>query len=129
MTDLKRILHVDDDDDIRTLTKMAFELVGGFEVEQFASGEDALKAAHRVSPQLLVLDYMMPGMSGLELWRRFGEVPHLRGVPVVFITAKSEHAFAKDLLEQGALSVIVKPFDINELCSMIAKVWSDHMSL
>lgn len=126
MEKLERILHVDDDEDIRALTKMALELVGHYQVEQFASGEEALRAADTLSPQLFLLDYMMPGMSGEELWQRLTAVPGLEEVPVVFITAKSERDFAEGLVDHGALSVIVKPFEIDKLCAMIEEAWAEH---
>ena len=126
MAKLMRILHVDDDEDIRALSKMALEMMGGYEVVQFASGEEVLQTRQTLSPQLFLLDYMMPGMSGIELWRELRRIDGLEHVPAVFITAKSEHAFGEDLIEQGALSVIVKPFDINELCAMIEEAWATH---
>lgn len=128
MSKLERILHVDDDEDIRTLTKMALELVGKFEVEQFASGEDTLAHADTVTAQLFLLDYMMPGMSGEELWLRLKEVPGLEQVPVVFMTAKTEAAFAERLKEMGALAVIMKPFEIGELSAQVARIWDQHVA-
>jgi len=128
MDKLERILHVDDDEDIRALTKMTLELVGHYQVDQFASGEEALRAPGVLSSQLFLLDYMMPGMSGVELWRALKAVPGLEDVPVIFITAKSEHAFAEDLIEEGALSVIVKPFEISQLCGMIEEAWEKNQA-
>ncbi len=128
MGKLERILHVDDDEDIRTLTKMALELVGKYEVEQFDSGESTLASAETLSAQLFLLDYMMPGMSGEELWLRLKEVPGLEQVPVVFMTAKTEAAFADRLKELGALAVIMKPFEISELSAQVAEIWDQHQA-
>lgn len=126
MGDLKRIVHVDDDSDIRVITKMTLELVGHYELTQFASGEETLKAVGTVSPQLLLLDVMMPGMSGEELWRRLRETPELKDTPVIFMTAKAEQAFARGLKEEGALEVILKPFEPIELCRQIEAIWQQH---
>ncbi len=128
MGTLERILHVDDDEDIRTLTKMALELVGKYQVEQYATGEEALAHSTELSAQLFLLDYMMPGMSGEELWRRLKEIPGLENVPVVFMTAKTEEAFTDRLLNMGALSVIMKPFEISELSAQIAEIWTRHQA-
>ena len=128
MTKLERILHVDDDDDIRTLTKMALELVGKYEVEQFPTGEAALVSPQDITAQLFLLDYMMPGMSGEELWRHLRQVPGLENVPAVFMTAKSEAAFAERLTDLGALAVLVKPFEISELSAQIAQIWEQHQA-
>ena len=124
MAKLERIVHVDDDEDIRTLTKMALELVGKYQIEQFASGEETLNAASGLRPQLFLLDYMMPGMSGEELFRRLRELPGLGAVPAVFMTAKTEQSFAQQLVDEGALGVITKPFDIGELCQQIEAAWA-----
>lgn len=128
MNQLERILHVDDDEDIRTLTKMALELVGKYEVEQFPTGEAALENPEGLTSQLFLLDYMMPGMSGEELWRHLKGVPGLEEVPVVFMTAKTEAAFAERLMEMGALAVIMKPFEISELSAQIAQIWEKHQA-
>lgn len=128
MGELKRILHVDDDDDIRVITKMTLELVGHYEVEQFSSGEDTLAAIDALSPapQLFLLDVMMPGMSGDELWRHLKEKPALKDIPVIFMTAKTEQAFARGLKEAGATDVILKPFEPAELCQLIETAWAQH---
>ena len=129
MAKLERILHVDDDEDIRTLTKMALELVGKYEVEQFPTGEAALEHPEAITSQLFLLDYMMPGMSGEELWHHLRGVPGLENVPVVFMTAKSEGAFSERLMEMGALAVIVKPFEISELSAQIARIWDQAQAV
>lgn len=126
MGDLKRILHVDDDSDIRVITKMTLELVGKYDVTQFASGEETLDAIETISPQLLLLDVMMPGMSGEELWRRLRERPALKDTPVIFMTAKTEQTFAQNLKAEGALDVILKPFEPTQLCSQIEAAWEKH---
>ncbi|MBV7380156.1 response regulator [Maritimibacter dapengensis] len=128
MNKLERILHVDDDEDIRALTKMALEMVGHYQVQQFESGEDALNSSEDLVPQLFLLDYMMPGISGVELWRKLRDIPGLEDVPAVFITAKSEDTFAENLVDEGALAVIVKPFEIARLCELIEEAWQKHQS-
>jgi len=128
MDRLERILYVDDDEDIRTLTTMALELVGHYQVAAFASGEDVLRSTETLAPQLFLLDYMMPGMSGFELWQKLQAIPGLADVPVIFITAKSERAFTDGLIEAGALSVIVKPFEIGQLGEKIEEAWSRHQA-
>jgi two-component system OmpR family response regulator len=66
---LKRILHVDDDEDIRVIVQLALEVVGDFELLQFADGPTAIKEVASFSPELLLLDVMMPGMSGNQVWK------------------------------------------------------------
>lgn len=126
MEDLKRILHVDDDDDIRVIVKMALELVGQFEVAQYASGAEALKGAAQFKPQMFLLDVMMPEMTGEETWQNLKQIPGFEKIPAVFLTAKAEQAFADRLLEQGCLAVITKPFDPVDLCTRLSQHWSEH---
>ncbi len=120
---LKKILHVDDDDDIRIIIKMALETVGSFEVYQFATGEAAVEAADGLDPQLLLLDVMMPDMSGEDVWKALTSRPELSGLPTVFLTAKAEDSFSEELLQKGALAVITKPVDPMTIANQIEEIW------
>lgn len=126
MEKLERILHVDDDGDIRQITKLTLELVGQYEITQFGSGPDAIAHAQACKPQLFLLDVMMPEMSGEETMRQLSALPGLENVPTVFMTAKAERAYSKTLLEMGALAVITKPFDPTTLCDEIEAVWASR---
>lgn len=125
MEPLKRILHVDDDEDIRVIVKMALEMVGQFEVAQFSSGPDALKGVTGFEPQMFLLDVMMPEMTGEETWQNLKKMPGLENVPAVFLTAKAEESFAERLLQQGCLAVITKPFDPVDLCTQLSTHWAE----
>lgn len=125
MEELRRILHVDDDEDIRVIVKMALELVGQFEVAQFSSGADALQGAAAFKPQMFLLDVMMPEMTGEETWKNLRKIPGFEHIPAVFLTAKAEEAFAERLLAQGCLAVITKPFDPIDLCTQLSQHWAE----
>ena len=120
---LKTILHVDDDADIRTIIKMALEMVGSFSVHQFSSGQEAVDAIDSVQPQLLLLDVMMPDMSGEDVWRKLTAKPEAAGLPAIFLTAKAEDSFSQELLQKGALAVITKPVDPILLSAQIEEIW------
>lgn len=124
MPELKTILHVDDDDDILEIARMALQLVDNFDLHQFNSGPAALDALDEVAPQLLLLDVMMPGMTGPELSGRIRSMDKHRDIPVIFMTAKAEDSLSKELLENGALGVITKPFDPMTLGSEIRSIWN-----
>lgn len=124
MQELKRILHVDDDEDIRVIVKMALELVGQFEVAQFSSGAQALAGVGDFAPQMFLLDVMMPDMTGEETWQNLRQMPGLETVPAIFLTAKAEEAFAERLLAKGCLAVITKPFDPIDLCTQLKDQWA-----
>ena len=126
MTDLRRILHVDDDKDIRDIAMLSLQHVGGFEVLQCASGLEALRKAEAFVPQLFLLDVMMPEMSGDDLWAEFQTVPALSDVPVIFMTAKVERHYVAELMNKGALAVLEKPFDPITLAEEITRVWGNR---
>jgi two-component system OmpR family response regulator len=123
---LKRILHVDDDEDIQVIVKLALEVVGDFELLQFADGHAAIKAVAGFSPDLLLLDVMMPGMSGNEVWKAIKDDPSIEPIPVIFITAKAEDNFSKGLVADGALAVITKPFDPMKIADEISAIWEEN---
>jgi CheY-like chemotaxis protein len=127
MSNLKKILHVDDDEDIRTITQMSLEMVGGFILEQCASGKEALIVAPKFGPDLLLLDVMMPEMSGEQLWHKLMLLPQLAGTPVIFMTAKVERSFLSHLRVDGALAIVEKPFDPMELSQQIVEAWNSRL--
>lgn len=123
MTKLQKILHVDDDEDIRTITRMSLELVGKFEVYQCGSGHQALKEAKTFAPDLFLLDVMMPEMDGVETWHKLLEIPALYGTPTIFMTAKAEDTTSRSLLDAGAIAVVTKPFDPMKLPTQLHHAW------
>lgn len=123
MPELKKILHVDDDDDIRSIAHLSLDHIGGFEIVQCSSGAEALAVAASFKPQLFLLDVMMPGISGDALWQELSKDPELAETPVIFMTAKVDKGYVESLIAIGALAVIKKPFDAVELPSKIRKIW------
>lgn len=124
MSELRTILHVDDDEDILEIARMALELVDNFELYQFSSGPAALEGLKTLSPQLLLLDMMMPGMTGLQLSEIIRSDTRNGDIATIFMTAKAEDTASKELLDSGALDVITKPFDPMSLGSQIRTIWS-----
>ena len=106
-----RILHVEDDEDIREVAKMALEFSGKFELMQCASGEEALVKAEGFAPEVLLLDVMMPGMSGPDTLKALRQKPALAATPAIFMTARAQPAEIEALKALSALTVVVKPFD------------------
>ncbi|EEB84577.1 response regulator [Roseobacter sp. GAI101] len=108
---MTKLLHVDDDDDIREVTKIALEIFDDFELMQCASGEEALRAVGEFIPDVLLLDVMMPGLTGPQTLEKIRMMPGLAEVPVIFLTARTATDENKELWDLGALEVMNKPFD------------------
>lgn len=111
MSELRKILHVEDDPDIREIAKMALVDFGGFELLQCENGEVALAQAESFAPDVLLLDMMMPGMTGIETLAALREIEAFRNTPAIFMTAKDVATEYEEVLKQEAVGTIQKPFD------------------
>lgn len=111
MTTGPRILHVEDEADIRELVRVVLADIAGLDIVQCESGEEALRIGPGLAPDLLLIDVMMPGMSGVEFLERARALPELSQTPFAFVTAKVRPDEVKALQDLGACGVIEKPFD------------------
>ncbi len=125
--ELKRILYVEDEPDIQAVARIALENVGGFTLLICSSGQQAVAQALQFSPDLLLLDVMMPGMDGVSTLQALRELPALAGTPAMFMTAKVQPQEIAQLLDLGALDVIPKPFDPMVLADQIKQLWKKHL--
>ena len=123
MDELKRILYVEDEPDIQAVAKIALEAVGGFELKVCSSGDEALSEAAAFSPDLLLLDVMMPGMDGPTTLQELRKLSGLQETPAIFMTAKVQNNEIEHFKKVGALDVIPKPFDPMKLAEQIEKIW------
>ncbi|WP_404377460.1 response regulator [Vreelandella aquamarina] len=123
MNSLERVLYVEDDPDIQTVATLALEVVGGFTVKVCSSGEQALEEAELFSPDMILLDVMMPGMDGPSTLAALRRLPHLEKVPVAFMTAKVQPHEVNQLIALGAENVIAKPFDPMTLAHQVRTLW------
>lgn len=124
MSELQRILYVEDEPDIQAVAQIALESVGGFTVKVCSSGDEALQSAIEFAPQLFLLDVMMPGMDGPTTLAELHNIPQLEGVPAIFMTAKVQSHEVEELLSLGAVDVIAKPFDPMTLANTIRETWN-----
>lgn len=125
MSELERVLFVDDDPAIRDLIDVALSTVGGLSARGFASGEEAVSAAEGFDPQLLLLDVMMPDMDGPMTMSALKSIDSLAAAPAVFLTAKVHGKEVDRLMGLGAVKVLPKPFDPMTLADELRAIWSE----
>lgn len=126
MSELRRIMHVEDDPSIQTVARVALEAVGGFEVCTCSGGQEALDRFESFAPQLILLDVMMPTMDGPSTLRNMQQQFDLKKIPVVFMTAKVQTNEIESYKALGASDVVVKPFDPMKLSEQIQQIWLSH---
>lgn len=120
---MQKVLVVDDDQDILDL--ISFNLSrAGFDCLAAPDGLQALDALQKQSPDLVVLDIMLPGISGIEILRRLRYDQASRRIPVIMLTARSEEVDRILGLELGADDYVTKPFSVRELVLRVQRVLS-----
>ena len=107
----KKILLIDDDDDIREVAELSFESDGGFEVFTASNGRAGVELARRHRPDMILLDVMMPELDGPSTYALLQQSAETRDIPVIFLTAKVQAGDKRTLLGLGARGIIAKPFD------------------
>ena len=125
MTELTKILHIEDEPEILQITGMALELVGGFTIQQADRGEKALEMLEDFSPQLILSDVQMPGLTGPETVARIRQTPGWENVPAVFLTARLMDGGAGLLVHPKDLGVVAKPFDPTTLADELRAIWAE----
>jgi len=114
-----RVLHVDDEPDIREVVQLSLSLDPEFTVRSCPSGRDGLDAANEWSPDLILLDVMMPAMDGPATLAHLRQSPKTAGIPVVFMTARAQPRELEHFVSLGAEGVIAKPFDPMTLAASV----------
>ncbi|AKQ70248.1 Two-component response regulator [Myxococcus hansupus] len=122
MTTLRKVMLVDDEEDIRTIGNLSLGRVGGWQTVLAASGAEALEKAQVEKPDLILLDVMMPGMDGPTTFGKLRAQEATAHTPIIFMTAKIQKQEVARYLELGALGVIGKPFDPMTLPQEIRKL-------
>ncbi len=116
-----KILVAEDERDIREL--IAFTLrFAGFDVELASNGEDAVKKAPQMQPDLILMDVRMPRMTGYQACDALKKLPETEDIPVVFLSAKGQESEIQEGLEAGAMDYILKPFAPDELTAQVKKI-------
>lgn len=119
------VLLVDDDPHMREIARIALELDERIAVSTCNSGEDALIAAPRLKPDMILLDMMLPRLDGVQTMQRLREDAAFAKVPIVFCSAAVQDDEFQRLLALGAAHVIVKPFDFQNLRHVVWQIWEN----
>lgn len=121
MPQISTILVVDD---LPAIHQMIATLLrkDGYRLEFASNGEEALKKAEMLNPDLVLLDIMMPGMDGYEVCRRLRKTSHLAEIPIIMVTALGDRASRLKGLEAGADDFVTKPFDQSELGARVRAI-------
>ena len=114
-----RILIVEDEEALTLLLRYNLE-AAGYDVDTVARGDEADVRLKERSPDLVILDWMLPGLSGIELCRRLRARPDTRQLPIIMLTARGEESERVRGLSTGADDYIVKPFSVPELLARVS---------
>jgi two-component system phosphate regulon response regulator PhoB len=113
-----RILIVEDEEALTLLLRYNLE-AAGYDVESVARGDEADLRLREAIPDVVILDWMLPGVSGIELCRRLRSRPETRQLPIVMLTARGEESERVRGLSTGADDYVVKPFSVPELLARV----------
>jgi CheY-like chemotaxis protein len=116
----KRILLIDDEQHISTVVKACLVTLGGWVVLMAESGAEGLLKAKQEQPDAILLDVMMPDMSGLTLLKELRKEPITQTIPVLLLTAKAQTSDRNDYADLDIAGVITKPFEPLKLADQIA---------
>jgi len=122
----RRVLIIDDEDDIREVAALSLETVAGWDVTMAGSGAAGIAKAQELHPDAILLDVMMPVMDGPTTFRELRALPETANIPVILLTAKVQAADQKRFSDLGVAAVMFKPFDPLTLAQDIAKALGWH---
>lgn len=126
---MKRILAIDDEQDVTDVIKLQLESMGGFAVDTENEGAAALRRAREISPDLILLDIMMPDVDGSELAARMLEDPLLKDTPIIFLTALvSDKEVHSGNFGAGPRRYFPKPINFQKLANAIHETLGNNVS-
>jgi CheY-like chemotaxis protein len=122
----KRVLVIDDEDDIREVAQASLEIMAGLDVIVACSSQEGLKKAEVEQPDAILLDVMLPDMDGLTVFKHLQANPATRHIPVILLTAKVQISDQRRFAELGVTAMIAKPFKPAKLANQLLEVlgWS-----
>ena len=124
---MRRILIIDDEDDIREVAALSLEATAGWEIVAASSGAEGIRVAAEHKLDAIPMDVMMPGMDGPTTFRQMQLNPAISMIPVLLLTAKVQGVDQRRFADLGVAGVLFKPFDPMTLAQQISHAlgWKD----
>lgn len=121
---LQNILHVDDDAVLRDITRTALTKSGyGYAVTSCASPQEALDKIKTLTPDLLLIDFQMPQMNGVDLAHKLRGFPNGKKPPIIFVTGKTDFSAESYANLSNVIGILVKPFSTKNLAADLRTMW------
>jgi CheY-like chemotaxis protein len=117
-----KILVAEDETDIRELVSFSLENIGGFTVVKAKNGAEAVEAAQKEKPDLILMDVRMPKMTGVEACAVLKDSPDTKDIPVVFLSAMGQEQEIQQGMDVGAVEYILKPFAPDVLMGKVREI-------
>ena len=118
---MNTILIVDDEEDVIEIIRTRLAKEPGFRILEATNGADALELAKQERPDLIILDWLMPGLSGLEVMQTLRASPELTAIPVIMMTVKSEQSAQEEGHAMGVFAYMIKPFESDTLMGNVQR--------
>lgn len=125
---MRRILIIDDEDDIRQVAALTLEAIAGWQVSMASSGVEGIRKAIAEQPEAILMDVMMPDMDGPSTVREMRKHKEIAHIPVLLLTAKVQGVDQRRFADLGVAAVLFKPFDPLTLAEQISEAlhWDRH---
>jgi CheY-like chemotaxis protein len=118
---MRRILIIDDEEDIREVAALSLEATAGWTVLTASSGTEGIEIAQAEKPDAILMDVMMPGTDGPTTFRTMQQTPEVAGIPVLLLTAKVQGVDKRRFADLGVNAILFKPFDPLTLAEQISQ--------
>ncbi|HEY9895315.1 MAG TPA: response regulator, partial [Candidatus Sericytochromatia bacterium] len=118
---VKRVLIIDDEDDIREVAQTSLEIMGGWDVFTAASSQEGITMAEAEQPDAILLDVMLPDVDGPATFQKLQANPVTAQIPVILLTAKAQASDQRYFADLGVMAVLTKPFDPVTLADRVAE--------
>ena len=122
--EIKKILFADDDESLQLLVKISLKKIKSVSLVFASTGKEAVEQAHAEKPDLILMDVMMPVMSGVEAIRIIKNDPEIKHIPIIIMSAVSNQQKVKEFKELGVFGIISKPYSPKQLMKKIRGLMS-----